>query len=315
MHGHKGISIIVAIILVVAITLTLAVVLFSFVQTTQRTAQGQTQSETSQLFVRASSSLRIIDTPIIGADNTTKLVLRNTGFREIDIGENNLNIIVRVPSTGEACSFTLNSTNCALCTGNMSVGSIRAIDVNNTAVACDGGTLSDIFTRNNGFRADLTLSDRAASFVTSQSFDISTVTICRVSLSSPPDQVHGSATSSDLLFCFNYSVQNLGNIVDQYRWRFEFVQIEVLPDTPFLGFFNGTNCDAALLSATSGDFFFNISPNEIRNFSYRLNNTVNVTDVNFTTIISVSSQNCAGIEVRDTTEACNAADATPCTSD
>jgi archaellin len=305
MAGRKGITIIIALVLAVAITLAVALSAFIFIQKTQRSAFGQTESASTVLLTRLGTCAKIQTTPKVFADNTTEFALRNCGFREIDLTNENINVIIKT-SGGESCTFAINSTNCLGCGAELGIGSFAAVRLNNSEIPCGDETLADVYVRNRGTTADMVISDKAASFTAAQSYIIEQEVTCGVSLSSPADQT--IENTDPKFFCYNYTVTNLGNLNDTIRFIDEFEELPL----NFTGFYNGSGCNLSnQVSVGSGDFFnLSLLPEQQFNLSYNLTpNTFFVTDfpddIFMLAIISATPDNCPGSQIRDKTCSCN----------
>ncbi|MEM2874139.1 MAG: hypothetical protein QW063_01675, partial [Candidatus Nanoarchaeia archaeon] len=157
----KGVTIVIALIIATAIMLATAASAFFFFQKVQVQTQGQTESAQSALLARFATCIKLVSFKFNPVDNTSQAVIRNCGFREIELSDNNLIFIIKMPS-GESCTFSLNSSNCATCIGKVGVGSFATLNINASAIPCSS-TLADLLHKAIGQSVEIILSDKVAS--------------------------------------------------------------------------------------------------------------------------------------------------------
>jgi archaellin len=289
MAGHKAISTIVAVLLVTAITLAVALSAFTFIQKTQRSAQGITETSTSTFLQRASTCGKLVSFKFNPVTNISEAIIKNCGFRDIDLSNDNLQIMVKTQA--ESCVFKLNSTNCANCIGKLGIGSFTALQINASAVYC-ASTLADLLNAAIGQNVQVVMSDTYASFNTATTFVPAPVVVCDFGLNRPSAIVNVTA-------CYNYTITNLGNAPDKFTIN---VPQYFFPGSPMLNLFNSSNCSGSyqdtITTAT-------LPVNGTWNFSVFVNlegapppfcPNVSCSALCFA---SVKSNNCAGTSARD----------------
>jgi hypothetical protein len=204
MAGRKAITIIVALLMVMAITIAVALSAFTFLQKTQHTAQGATETGMSNLLQRWTTCGKLVSIDYNKATKMADMVLRNCGFREIALGNDNLQLIFKTPA--ESCVFSLNSANCPNCVGKLGVGAFTALQINASAIYC-ASTLADVLDAVTSQSVDVTLSDQSTSFIAATTFIPAKIVTCRI------DLVNVS-TQNASVYCTSYNVTNRGNVND-----------------------------------------------------------------------------------------------------
>ncbi len=235
MAGHKAITTVIAVLLVTAITLAVAMSAFTFIQKTQRSAQGITETSTSSFLQRAATCGKLVSFKFNPVTNISEAVVRNCGFRDIDLSHDNLQIIVKTQA--ESCVFKLNSTNCANCIGKLGIGSFTALQINASAVYC-ASTLADLLNAAIGQNVEIVMSDTSASFSTATTFVPMPIVVCDFGLNRPSAIVNVTA-------CYNYTILNKGNAPDKFEIS---VPQYFFPGSPMLNLFNSSNCSGSYLS-------------------------------------------------------------------
>lgn len=232
MAGRKAITTIIAVLLVVAITLAVALSAFTFIQKTQRSAQGITETSTSGFLQRAATCGKLVSFKFNPVTNISEAVLRNCGFRDIDLSNDNLQIMVKTQD--KSCVFKLNSTNCPNCVGKLGIGSFIALQINTSAVYC-ASTLADLLNAVVGQNVNVVLADKSASFSTATTFVPEPIVVCGTGLS----PIHPCLSGGQL--CFNYTLSNTGNAKD----NFTVYDITMLGfGNPVCKLYNATGCSA-----------------------------------------------------------------------
>jgi hypothetical protein len=229
MAGRKAITTIIAILLAVMLTLAVSLSAFLFIQKTQKSAQGVTESSFYNFMQRTSSCAKLASFKFNPVTNISEMVIKNCGFREIDLSNENLHLLIKTQD--KSCAFTLNSTNCANCVGKLGIGSFVTLQINASAVYC-ASTLADLLNAAVGQTVEIVLFDKASSFNAAITFIPEPVVICNAGLNRPPDANNAS-------WCYNYTLINLGNAPDRFeitvpQWFF--------PGSPTIQLFNGSNC-------------------------------------------------------------------------
>lgn len=210
MAGRKAITVTIALLLTTAILFAVAMSAFVFTQKTQRAAQGTAEVATSNLLQRWATCGKLESYVYNVVDNNATAVLRNCGFRPIDLSR--MQALIKT-GTGEGCKFLLTSSNCANCAGRLGVGSYVALKINGSAVQCETGgaqiiKLSEIMSHNVGASTDILMSDRDGTFSAAQTFQPTTIVDCKPTLDDPGDQCDDTSNS------FDYVLTNLGNAAD-----------------------------------------------------------------------------------------------------
>jgi len=207
MAGRKAITIIIAVLLVTAITLAVALSAFVFIQKTQRSAQGIAEVSTGNLLERFATCGKLVSFKFNPITNMSEAVLRNCGFKDIDLGNDNLWLVVKTQP--KSCSFTLNSANCANCVGKLGIGSFAALQINTSAIYC-ASTLADVLNAVVGQNVEVVITDKSSSFSAAATFVPEAIVSCGASFSKTPDIVNDSA-------CYNYTLRNIGNAPDAFK--------------------------------------------------------------------------------------------------
>lgn len=273
MAGRKAITIIIAVLLVTAITLASALSAFVFIQKTQRSAQGIAEVSAGNLLERFSTCGKIVSFNFNKVNNMSEAVLKNCGFRDIDLGDDNLWMTIKTQT--KSCAFTLNSANCANCIGKLGIGSFVSLQINTSAVYC-ASTLADVLNAVIGQNVEVVISDKATSFSAATTFVPGAIVSCGIWLSQPANQ-----SGVGDVFCYNYTTQNTGNAPDVFR-------VTTFTLASFQGIFNGSGCSG---TAEYGEYRINIGVSETSNFSVKIDTLNN--HILYALKVDVKSSNCA----------------------
>jgi len=301
MAGHKGVTITIALLLAVAMTVAVAAGAFFFFQKFQQQQQGQTESMQTSLLKKLATCIKLESYNFNPIDNSSEAVIRNCGFRELDLGNDTLNLMFKTP-IGKNCAFTLNSQNCGNCVGKLGIGSFVALQINASAVSCSS-TLADLLNEVVGQVVTVVLSDKGASFSSSVTFIPEGFVTCTIGMSSPADQMKAppDPPPPTSTFCYDYSITNNGNAQDTFTVNLDFIES---PSIIFNNFYNGAGCVPGNMLPVATPFTTTLPKGQTASFSYN----VTITDSNWNywwlTTIRANSANCASAFVKDKTCSC-----------
>jgi len=206
----RGITPIIAIILVLMITVSAAGVMFYWLSRIQHQQQGTIESSQKQLFETLSSCVSIPTFRYNTIDNQTDVVFQNCGNVLHRIGDTDLIEDRVIVSSGSACSFLLNSSNCIGCPFTLEPGAVQDVILNFTAVgACNANIKGNI-------RSEISFFiDRKTSV--SRTFIPEDEVICDIRTANTTAQkLTGIAIDTDTTF--NFSITNNGNALDTFSY-------------------------------------------------------------------------------------------------
>ena len=206
----RGITPIIAIILVLMITVSAAGVMFYWLSRIQHQQQGTIESSQKQLFETLSSCVSIPTFRYNTIDNQTDVVFQNCGNVLHRIGDTDLIEDRVIVSSGSACSFLLNSSNCIGCPFTLEPGAVQDVILNFTAVgACNANIKGNI-------RSEISFFiDRKTSV--SRTFVPEDEVICDIRTANlTAKKITGAATETN--YTFNFTINNNGNALDTFTY-------------------------------------------------------------------------------------------------
>ena len=256
MAGRKAITPIIAVILLTMITLAVALSASTFFSKMQSSAQGTTEASASRLMATWGTCAKIVSFKFNPITNQSEAILKNCGFRDISLENENLQLIVKT-SEG-SCVFKLNSTNCANCVGKIGIGAFTALQINASAIYC-ASTLADLLHKVVGEKVEVIISDKSASFIIATTFIPENIVNCNFEvLNLSSEDVLSGTNSSTGEFCVNYTLRYYGNTNDTL--------VVTGPNT--IGWANARLNKS--LGCTSGSTRFatvTLKPGDVQNFS------------------------------------------------
>jgi flagellin-like protein len=256
MAGRKAITPIIAVILLTMITLAVALSASTFFSKMQSSAQGTTEASASRLMATWGTCAKIVSFKFNPITNQSEAILKNCGFRDINLENENLQLVVKT-SEG-SCVFKLNSTNCANCVGKIGIGAFTALQINASAIYC-ASTLADLLHKVVGEKVEVIISDKSASFIIATTFIPENIVNCGLSLNSPPDQ--NVTGNNPQVACYNYSIQNGGNAIDTYSLYYTKTLAE---PTATVNIKQYSNCSGTDISSIT------VSPGQTKYFGLRV---------------------------------------------
>ncbi|MCX6775102.1 MAG: hypothetical protein NTY99_03380 [DPANN group archaeon] len=289
--AQKGLTTIIAIILVVAMTMAVAAGAFAFFNKFQQQTQGATESSQAAFLSKIGVCVKLVSFGFNPIDNTSDVVVKNCGFREISLVNDNINVMVK--TSNESCAFKINSQNCVNCTQTLGIGAFATLKINASEIEC-GSTLADVLNNVVGQSVSVVLSDRTASFAASITFVPASIVNCKISLSQPADQVH--STNSTPIFCYNYTITNNGNAQDAFRINFLPGDANIM----LVAVYNDTNC--AIPLPIGIPFMINLQKGQSAGFSYKVQAIV--PNYQLRTYAQANSLNCAPVTAEDKVCSC-----------
>ena len=288
--AQRGLTTIIAIILIVAMTMAVAAGAFAFFNKFQQQTQGATESSQAAFLSKIGVCVKLVSFGFNPIDNTSDIVVKNCGFREISLVNDNINVMVK--TSNESCAFKINPQNCVNCTQTLGIGAFANLKLNASEIEC-GSTLADVLNNVVGQSVSVVLSDKTASFAASVTFIPTPIVNCGITLSQPTDQVH---TPSPPDFCYNYTITNNGNAQDNFK-------IDVLPgeaNIQIMSTFNGTGCLTPL--PVGIPFIINLRRGQSAGFSYLAHAIV--PNYQLRTYTQANSLNCAPVTASDKVCSC-----------
>jgi hypothetical protein len=286
--AQRGLTAIIAIILVVAMTMGVAAGAFAFFNKFQQQTQGATESSQATFLSKIGVCVKLVSFGFNPIDNTSDVVVKNCGFREISLVNDNINVMVK--TSNESCAFKINSQNCVNCTQTLGIGSFANLKLNASAIEC-GSTLADVLNNVVGQSVSVVLSDKTASFAASVTFIPTSIVNCKISLSQPADQVLPTP-----FFCYDYTITNNGNAQDSFK-------IDFLPGdngTAILSVHNNTGCGAPW--PVGIPLIINLQKGQSAGFSYMVQAIA--PDYQLRTYAQANSLNCAPVTATDKVCSC-----------
>ncbi len=288
--AQRGLTTIIAIILIVAMTMAVAAGAFAFFNKFQQQTQGATESSQAAFLSKIGVCVKLVSFGFNPIDNTSDIVVKNCGFREISLVNDNINVMVK--TSNESCAFKINPQNCVNCTQTLGIGAFANLKLNASEIEC-GSTLADVLNNVVGQSVSVVLSDKTASFAASVTFIPTPIVNCGITLSQPTDQVH---TPSPPDFCYNYTITNNGNAQDNFK-------IDVLPgeaNIQIMSTFNGTGCLTPL--PVGIPFIINLRRGQSAGFSYLAHAII--PNYQLRTYAQANSLNCAPVTASDKVCSC-----------
>ena len=210
MATKRGITPIIAIILLLMMTVAIGGAMFYWLSRIQHQQQGTVENSQKQLFETLSSCISIPTFRYNAIDNLTDIVFQNCGNVRHRIGDTNLIEDRVIVSTGTACSFLLNNTNCIGCPFDLDPGAVHDAVLNFTAVgACNADIKGNIRSEISFYIDRKTSASKTFVPIDDVICDIKTANLTALTQTG----IAASANTS-----FNFSITNNGNALDTFTY-------------------------------------------------------------------------------------------------